>query len=96
MRDHGVAGLPGGMLGWAMLAAMSEYEPSPEERMTLREMVGKEVQIYPFDHDRKFGVVEEVTDAGVVFRITRSSCSSFTVGATHFIAFSARLSFALV
>jgi len=60
----------------------------------MKELIGKEVQIYPNDTHKKFGTVLEITDGGVLFLITRSEIGSkFTVGKKRFIAFSSNLSF---
>jgi hypothetical protein len=59
----------------------------------LNSLIGKEVQIYPGDSDSKFGNIEDITDQGILFKITKSKSKNFTVGKLHFIAFSARLSF---
>ena len=63
------------------------------ETAKLQDMVGKEVQIYPGDSQPKFGIIQEVTEQGVLFKITRSQCDQYNVGSLHYIAFSARLSF---
>lgn len=63
--------------------------------VSLNDLIGKEVQIYPGDTHQKFGKIVEITDAGILFAITRSDIndSSFMEGTFHFIAFSAKLSF---
>lgn len=58
--------------------------------------LNKEVQIYPNDTSSKFGIVRDVNENGVVFEITRSSCSYYHVGEIRFIAFSSGLSFSLI
>lgn len=58
------------------------------------DLIGKEVRIYPSDSYRKQGIVQSIDTNGVLFKITKSSDSEYKVGALHFIAFSARLSFA--
>jgi hypothetical protein len=61
---------------------------------TLADLVGKEVRIYPGDTRAKTGVIESITEQGVLFTIKTSQCPSYKVGTLHFIAFSGRLDFA--
>ena len=66
------------------------------KRKSVNDLVGKTVQIYPGDSTSKFGIVEEISDHGVLFKITKvdsSRDSQYTVGSLHFISWSARLSF---
>ena len=58
-------------------------------------MVGKEVVIYPGDTYPKRGHVIEISDHGVLFKITKapSYSSQYKVGTLHFISFSAKLTF---
>ena len=60
------------------------------------EFMGKEVQIYPGDTYKKKGIVRDINNAGVVFEITASEQSQYTVGKLHFISWSANLCFKLV
>lgn len=60
----------------------------------LRNMIGKEVLIYPGDTYYKKGIIEQITNFGVLFTITEASKQSeYVVGKKHFIPFSAKLSF---
>ena len=61
----------------------------------LRNMIGKEVLIYPGDTHYKKGIIEQITNFGVLFKITEASKYSedYVVGNLHFISFSAKLSF---
>ncbi len=60
----------------------------------LRNMIGKEVLIYPGDTYNKKGIIEQITNFGVLFTITEASKQSdYVVGKKHFIPFSAKLSF---
>jgi len=63
--------------------------------MNLREMVGTEVQIYPGDSYSKQGIIKGVEEHGVLFKITKSADTSYKVGEVRFIAFSAKLTFAV-
>jgi hypothetical protein len=66
--------------------------------MLLKDFIGKEVQIYPGDTHSKFGIVTDITDQGVVFKITEarwSERSDYKKGDTVFIAFSNKLNFKL-
>ncbi len=63
------------------------------QNLALASFLGKEVQIYPRDSYAKRGVVEGVSDAGVIFRVTHSEASDFPVGKRVFIAFSNHLTF---
>ncbi len=61
----------------------------------MNSMIGKEVVIYPGDTYVKRGIIEEITNAGVLFKITVAPKYSeqYVVGALHFISFSAKLTF---
>ena len=61
----------------------------------MKNMIGKEVVIYPGDTYLKKGIIEEITDNGVLFKITVAPKYSeqYVVGALHFISFSAKLCF---
>ena len=61
----------------------------------LNQLSGKEVIIYPGDTHQKKGIIEEITDSGVLFKITKAPRHSiqYKVGSLHFISFSAKLSF---
>ncbi len=64
--------------------------------MMLKDFIGKEVQIYPGDTHSKFGIVTDITDQGVVFKITEASeKSDYKKGDIVFIAFSNKLNFRL-
>lgn len=60
------------------------------------EFLGKEVQIYPGDTNKKKGIVRDINTAGVVFEITMTEASNYTVGKLHFISWAANLTFKLV
>lgn len=60
------------------------------------EFLNKEVQIYPGDTYKKKGIVRDINNAGVVFEITMSESSQYTVGKLHFISWAANLCFKLV
>ena len=62
----------------------------------VQDLVGKEVQIYPGDTYKKWGIVLEVNDNGVLFRITRaeSGATAYSPGSIRFIAYSANLNIA--
>lgn len=63
-------------------------------RTELKELVGKKVQIYPSDSKYKSGIIEEITDNGVLFKITNGpEIDGWYVGALKFISYSANLSF---
>ena len=66
----------------------------------MENMIGKEVVIYPGDTYQKRGIIEEITEAGVLFKITAApeyvnykKCNQYVVGTLHFISFSAKLTF---
>ena len=60
----------------------------------LSKMIGKEVLIYPGDTYYKKGIIEQITNFGVLFTITEASKqSNYIVGKKHFIPFSAKLTF---
>jgi len=62
----------------------------------LTTLTGTEVQIYPGDSDSKYGIIEEVSNLGILFKITKSRDKSYTVGSLHFIGVGSKLSFKTV
>jgi hypothetical protein len=62
-----------------------------KELSKVSDFIGKEVIIYPGDTNKKMGIVLDITDAGVMFKITKGL--EYGVGDIVFISFSARLSF---
>ena len=50
--------------------------------------VGKEIQLYPGDTYRKFGIIKSVDDLGWIVEITESRCSHYEVGNEYFISHS--------
>lgn len=62
----------------------------------MQDLVGKEVQIYPGDTYKKWGIVLEVNDNGMLFEITRaeSGAPSYSPGSIRFISYSANLNIA--
>lgn len=58
--------------------------------------LNKEVQIYPGDTHDKFGIVKDINQAGVIFKITKSEAYDFKPGTLRFIAWSHNLNFTLV
>ena len=65
--------------------------------MYMNDFIGKYVQVYPGDTLSKFGTVEEVNSAGVIFKIdgarSKEDYWKRNDGKMIFIAYSARLSF---
>ena len=61
----------------------------------LKDMIGKEVFIYPDQRYKKKGIIKDITNAGVLFLITECHeySTTYIVGALHFISFSDKLSF---
>ena len=61
----------------------------------MEHLIGKEVQIYPGDSNKKRGIVLEVYPHGVLFEITYYSSvdGQYVVGKQHYISFAANLSF---
>lgn len=59
----------------------------------MQDLVGKEVQIYPGDTYKKWGIVLEVNDNGMLFEITRAEdgAPSYQKGSIRFISYSANL-----
>lgn len=65
-----------------------------KELSKVSDFIGKEVSIYPDDTYRKMGIVLDITDAGVMFKITKAEPGSgYAVGEIVFISYSANLSF---
>jgi len=62
----------------------------------MNELIGKEVQIFPGDTREKFGKIVEITDGGILFKITRSGSPNYIVGKLRFIAYSAKLTFQII
>ena len=60
----------------------------------LKDLIGKEVIIYPGDTYKKRGIVKEVSDHGILFKITFSKCPNYKVDSLHFIGIGSQLSFA--
>jgi hypothetical protein len=62
----------------------------------MQDLVGKEVQIYPGDTYKKWGIVLEVNDNGMLFRITKAEggAPSYSPGSIRFISYSANLNIA--
>ena len=62
---------------------------------SLQSLVGKEVQIYPGDSNKKRGVLLEASAQGFLFKITYYSGNDkeYEVGKLHFISISKSLSF---
>lgn len=61
---------------------------------SMKDLIGKEVKIYPGDTYLKWGVILDMNEHGVLFRISKSYCDTFKVGSIRFISYSARLTFA--
>ena len=61
-----------------------------------KELIGKEVKIYPGDSNKKRGIILDIDDKGVLFQITYYSNNDgqYQVGKKHYISFEARLTFA--
>jgi hypothetical protein len=60
---------------------------------SLQDFVGHVVQIYPGDTRKKYDKVLDISDAGVVFEITKSEDPIKTVGTIWFVAISSSLNF---
>ena len=62
----------------------------------MQDLVGKEVQIYPGDTYKKWGIVLEVNDHGILFEITRVNKgeTAYKPRSIRFIAYSANLNIA--
>lgn len=62
----------------------------------VQDLVGKEVQIYPGDTYKKWGIVLEVNDNGILFEITKAddNALSYQKGSIRFISYSANLNIA--
>ena len=64
---------------------------------SVRDLIGKEVYIYPGDTIKKKGIIQEITPFGILFKITwTDDCSTFKqyeVDKLYFISYSANLSF---
>jgi hypothetical protein len=60
-----------------------------------KELIGKEVKIYPGDSNKKRGVILDIDDKGVLFQITyyNGSDGQYQVGKKYYISFEARLTF---
>ena len=61
----------------------------------ITDLIGKEVKIYPGDSYKKTGIIEEMNDCGVLFRITSYSGDdgNYEVGQLRFISYSSNLNF---
>jgi hypothetical protein len=64
--------------------------------LTLNNMLGKEVKLYPGDTDKQKGILKEANAHGFLFEITESSNTSrFKPGELHFISKGSPLSFSM-
>ena len=61
----------------------------------MNNFIGKEVEIFPSATLKKYGIIQEITPAGVVFIITRSCDARYNTKDLVFIAFSTDLIFSL-
>ncbi len=52
----------------------------------IKEFVGKEVQIYPNDTYKKYGILLEVSEHGFLFKITESKADNYKKDDLLFIA----------
>ena len=57
------------------------------------EFLNKNVQIYPGDSRKKFGIVVDINKAGVTFKITKSECEQYMIDDIRFISYSHSLTF---
>lgn len=64
----------------------------------LAQFIGKEIQIYPGDTCKKYGILLDADENGILVKITRASKnqSTYKEGNIYFISFSARLAFRVV
>ena len=62
----------------------------------LKELIGKEVQLYPNDTYKKWGIIENVDNFGIVFRITRVDTGGhYITGERRYISHSSNLTLKL-
>lgn len=61
----------------------------------MKKLIGKEVWIYPGDHNKKRGIILAMNENGLLFKITyyNGNDEQYQVGKLHWISFSARLTF---
>lgn len=61
----------------------------------MEHLIGKEVQIYPGDTNKKRGIILEIHEHGILFETTYYSGTDgqWVVGKQHYISFAARLTF---
>jgi hypothetical protein len=65
--------------------------------MKIEDLLGKEVQIFPGDTYYKYGIIEDMTPQGILFRITKSDLpNAYPVGSYQFISYSANLTYAFI
>ena len=63
----------------------------------LKEYIGKEIQLYPADTYKKWGILLDYSPVGILVKITRCiSHSEYRKGDVAFFAYSARLHFKFV
>lgn len=63
--------------------------------MKLRDLIGKELQIYPGDTQEKFGILEEISSEGYLFKITKSETRVYSEGDIVFFSHGNDMSFKL-
>lgn len=61
----------------------------------MKQFLNKEVQIFPSDSRRKFGIVKEINEHGVVFQITQTEDNRQQKGDLWFVSYSLNLNFIL-
>ena len=61
----------------------------------LKSLIGKEVIIYPGDAITKKGIILDINQGGILFKITHieGRSSQYEVGKLHFISYSLNLTF---
>lgn len=63
----------------------------------VNDLIGKVVQIYPNDTYEKYGEIIEITNNGILFKITKAeSNSGYEINSFCFISYSANLTFSYI
>ena len=64
----------------------------------LKQYIGKEIQLFPIDTYEKFGTLLGANENGILVKITKADKRDdlYKVGDTHFIAYSAKLTFKII
>lgn len=53
--------------------------------MKIKEIIGREIQLYIHDKQKKYGILEDINEHGFLIKITKSEDSEYGEGKTVYI-----------